>query len=323
MAIKRTIKRNYEEEFPTIYSALYQFIEAKEAKNLAKISIHDYEQSVHFFMNFFHFDEMTPLHVVENQLFRTWTKEMLASDLKPSSINRYLRDCRVFFNWCIDNGLLHLQELKIDTVKVQETSVKAFPEDDIWKLIDQPTDVNDFVDWRTWTVVHWILGTGNRASTVCDIRLGDIDFKNKEIMLRHTKNKKAQIIPLSATLEDIIKQYIRIWRYGCTQEDFLFPNTANEYLTPAALTHSFAKYCKARGCTHTNIHGLRHSFALNYIRNGGNQFKLQRILGHSTLDMTNRYVALATSDLKDGFEQFSMIDKLKHSKKPKKLIVRA
>ena len=95
------------------------------------------------------------------------------------------------------------------------------------------------------------------------------------------------------------------------------------HLTPLALSHSFAKYCKARGCTHTNIHGLRHSFALNWIRNGGNEFKPQKILGHSTLEMTRRYVALATSDLKKDYEMFSTLDKLTYSKKPRKLITRA
>lgn len=316
------VRRNFEEEVLTIYSAFMEFIEEKECKNLATVSIKDYELSFRTFMNFFKFDENTPLHQVTNDMFKIWTKDMLDRDLKPSSVNRFLRDMRAVFNWCIDKGYLFI-DLKIQLVKGQESPMRSFPNDELLLIMEKPTDLNNFTEWRMWTVINWILATGNRAATVCDIRLGDIDFKNKEIILRHTKNKKAQVIPLSPTLEAVVKDYIRAWRYNSSDEEYLFPNTANEYLTPISLGRSFHKYCTARGCTHTNIHGLRHSFALNYIRYGGNQFKLQKILGHSTLEMTRRYVELATEDLKEDFEQFSTLDKLKKSKKPIKLVMRA
>lgn len=322
MAIKRTVKRNYKEDTLTIHSAFMEFVEEKECKNLAAISIRDYKKTFQFFMDYFNYDDTTPLHVVTNEIFRDWTKSMIEKDLKTASINRYLGDCRVFFKWCIDNNYLHQPDLKIKLIRGQETALKAFSDDELYLITEKPVNLNNFTEWRVWTVINWVLATGNRCSTVCEVRIGDIDFKNKEIILRHTKNKKAQVIPLSSALEVIIKDYIRTWRYGADDEDYLFPNTANEYLTPEALTHSFAKYCKARGCSHTNIHGLRHSFALNWVRNGGSEFKLQKILGHSTLDMTRRYVALATADLKEGYEHYSTLDKLKQVKKPKKLIHR-
>lgn len=319
MGTKHAIKRNYEEELVTIVDAFYQFLEEKHANNLSKSSMRDYEDSFRYFMNFFEFDEYTPLHVVNSQMFKKWTISMLETDIKPVSINRYLRDCKVFFNWCITNALL-FTELEITMLKGQEEPIKSFSDDDLILILQKPVNKMDFVEWRTWTIINWVLATGNRAGTLVDIRIGDIDFKNKEIVLRHTKNKKAQIIPLSSKLSTIIKEYIHTWRYGCSAEDFLFPNQANEQLTTGALEHSFTKYCKKRGSSKTSIHGLRHSFALNWIRNGGNQFKLQKILGHSTLDMTRRYVALATIDLKDDFDTYSTLDNIVKSCKPKKQI---
>ena len=322
MGIRTIIKRNLQEEVVTIHSAFLKFIEEKQCKNLAAISLRDYQQSFSFFMEYFDFDESTPLQAVNNDMFKQWTKSMLDKDLKPCSINHYLGDCRVFFNWCVNNEYLDIPKLNIKLIRGQDLGVKSFPDDELELLIAKPNNINSFTDWRMWTVINWILGTGNRCSTVCEVKIGDIDFKSKEIMLRHTKNKKAQIIPLSSTLEAIIKDYIRTWRYDATSDDWLFPNSGNEHLSTEALTHSFARYCKTRGCKHTNIHGLRHSFALNWVRSGGSEFKLQKILGHSTLDMTRRYVALATADLKEDFDRFSALDKLKQVKKPKKLICR-
>ena len=321
MGTKHIIRRNYEEELVTIYDAFYQFLEDKQAHNLSKSSLIDYEDSFRYFMDYFKFDEYTPLHVVNSDMFTKWTLELLERDLKPTSINRYLRDCKVFFNWCVNNALL-FTEIKIDTVKGQEDPIKCFSDADIQLILQKPQRKNDFIEWRTWTVVNWVLATGNRAGTVVEVRIGDIDFRNREITLRHTKNKKAQIIPLSSKLASIIKEYLYTWRHGCGSEDFLFPNQANEQLTVEALAHSFTKYCKRRGSSKTSIHGLRHSFALNWIRNGGNQFKLQKILGHSTLDMTRRYVALASTDLKEDYDKYSALDALSKSCKPKKNIYR-
>lgn len=323
MGIKRSLKRNFEEEYPTIYSAFMEFIEEKQCKNLAAKSILDYEKTFYAFMNHFNFDEYTPVSVITEDIYRKWTKSMLERELKPNSINRYLGDARVFVNWLYNKPNPYIYTpIKINLVQGQDTGVKAFPDDELYAILEKPTNLNSFTEWRVWTVISWILATGNRCSTVCEVRIGDIDFKNREIFLRHTKNKKAQVIPLSPALEQIIKDYIKTWRYGATKDDYLFPNTANEFLTPEALTHSFAKYCKNRACTHTNIHGLRHSFALNWVRNGGSEFKLQKILGHTTLTMTRRYVALATEDLKEDFDQFSTLDTIKQTKKPKKLITR-
>lgn len=321
MAIKTMVRRNYQEEVTTIQDAFKEFINEKQCKNLTPSSIRCYEKTFQFFMNFFEFDEHTPIQEVNNNLFKQWAMSLIDDGLKPTSINKYMRDCKVFCNWCIEAGYLN-NPIKIEMMKVQEAAVKSFPEEDLIAITAKPNNPNDFVEWRTWAIIQWVLATGNRASTVCNVHIGDIDFRNREIVLSHTKNKKAQIIPLSRTLEAIIKDYMKTWRYGADSDDYLFPNIGNDFLTPEALTHSFAKYCKARGSSHTNIHGLRHSFALNWIRNGGNQFKLQKILGHSTLDMTLRYVNLVTDDLKDGYDDFSTFD-FKRNKKPVKTIVRA
>lgn len=321
MGTKHAIKRNYEEEVVTIFDAFQEFLEDKRAHNLSKSSMLDYEDSFRYFMNYCQFDEYTPLYQVNSELFRKWTIDMLDRDIKPTSINRYLRDCKVFLNWCLNNALIY-NEIQIDAVKGQEEPIKCFSDDDLTLILQKPTNKTDFIEWRTWTIVNWVLATGNRAGTIIDVRIGDIDFKNREITLRHTKNKKAQIVPLSSRLAAIIKEYLYTWRHDCSCEDFLFPNQANEQLTVEALAHSFTKYCKKRGSTKTSIHGLRHSFALNWIRNGGNQFKLQKILGHSTLDMTRRYVALAAVDLKEDYDKYSALDRLTKTCKPKKTIMR-
>lgn len=318
----KRIVRNTSPAEPKLMDVFKEFIDYKRYCNLAEASIKDYQETFRRFITFFQFDEDTRLDVINNVMFREWAAEMMNADLKVASINRYLRDCKVFFTWCIKNEYLQGISLSISLIKSQQESPKAFPYEDLLAVTEKPKNKDDFIEYRNWVITNYVLATGNRASTIIELQMQDIDFRNKEITLRHTKNKKAQIIPLSPALELILKEYFREWRHDAQAEDYVFPNIGNEKLTRDAMIHSFIKYCRKRGSSHTNIHGLRHSFALNWIRNGGNQFKLQKILGHSSLEMTRRYVALVSEDLKEDYDKFSTLDNIRKSKKPRKMVTR-
>jgi hypothetical protein len=71
--------------------------------------------------------------------------------------------------------------------------------------------------------------------------------------------------------------------------------------------------CKQLGFKHPTrtLHAFRHSFALNYLRRGGSVFHLEKVLGHSTLEMTRRYSNLLTSDLQAIHERVSLLSRLR------------
>ena len=58
-------------------------------------------------------------------------------------------------------------------------------------------------------------------------------------------------------------------------------------------------------------HILRHSFAIEYLRNGGDEYSLQKILGHATLEMTRHYARLADRDVEAKLKTFSPVEKLR------------
>lgn len=324
MAIKRTIKRSAEPDNITIGSALEEFLIEKEAHNLSPKTIKNYHQSVNYFIDFHGFTADTPLDEITQSDFYKWINSLRLDGVSPSSINHYLRDCRSFFYWCMDVDRKYMDAFKIRQIEQQEEQLKLFPDEELAILLEKPERSNNkFTDWRNWVVVNWVLATGNRCSTVVDVKIGDIDFKRKEIHLAHTKNKKAQIIPLSSSLETVLKEYIKMWRKGADADGWLFPNVGEEKLTTNALQNSFGKYCKARGCSHTNLHGLRHNFAKGWVKNNGNMYKLQKILGHSTLDMTRKYVNLFSEDIKEDFDRFNPLDTIKRKQKRTQAVKRS
>lgn len=313
MGLKRTIKKNQAADLILIKEAFEDFYAEKVALNLSDSTLRNYRQSYEYFMEFCDFDDATSTEEVTQQLFFQWMNTMNLEGISTASINHYLRDVRAFFYWCMDDSRKYVKSFRIEMIKGQEESLKLFSQEDITLLLEKPKKGDGFTDWRTWAIVSWVLGTGNRARTICNVKIEDVNFNKKEISLKFTKNKKAQVIPLSSALETVIKEYLRIWRDGAAKDTYLFPNIGEEQLTTNALRHSFSKYCKDRGVNQTNIHGLRHNFAKAWLQNNGNMFVLQKVLGHQTLEMTRRYVKLFGDDLKEDFDKFNPLDNLKKS----------
>lgn len=131
--------------------------------------------------------------------------------------------------------------------------------------------------------------------------------------MNKTKNRKQQIIPLSNTLSITLKEYLRY--RGGTVEDYLFCSQVGNQMTRDSLVHSIHKYNKKRGVTKTSIHLFRHTFAKNWILNGGDIFRLQKILGHSTLDMVREYVNLYGNDLQHNFNEYNPLEKFSNHNK--------
>lgn len=312
MGIKRKISRSTASEEITLDEAFEDFVAEKEARNLSQSTIRNYRQSYQFFKSFCQFDNNTTTEEIKQALFYKWINSMKLNGVKPTSINHYLRDCRTFVYWCMEDDREYIKpRFKIQMIESQEEQLKLFSDEELALLLEKPRKQDSFADWRTWAIVNWVLATGNRASTICEVQIDDINFARREIILRHTKNKKAQIIPLSSSLETVIREYIRIWRREATLGSWLFPNVGEEQLTTNALRLSFTRYCKNRGVQKHNIHGLRHNFAKGWVQNNGNMFALQKILGHSSLDMTRKYVKLFSEDLKEDFDKFNPLDTIK------------
>jgi integrase/recombinase XerD len=162
---------------------------------------------------------------------------------------------------------------------------------------------------------QFILATGARASTIKNIKINDLDFDNRGIIYRHLKNKSLAIVPMTQNIEKLLRQYLKIWDLTSV---YLFPDIQGNQLTTTVLGHALYKFCKARSVNPTGPHALRHTFASKFIKNGRNAFVLQRILNHSDLTMTRKYVRLYSNDLNEGFKEFCPLDNLLKVKKIKR-----
>lgn len=313
------LKRKFSKSFdttPTLDDCFEEFIQEKEANNLAPATLKNYKQSYDIFYKYHNLDKNTYLKDIEMPMVYKWINHMKNNEVRPQSINHFLRDLRTFFNWCYEREKID-EPLKIKEIEVQEDLPKMYSDDELAVMLEKPRAGDGFSDWRSWALISVVYATGLRASTLCNLTLEDLNFQREEIVIDKQKNKNAGVLPLTPALASCLKEYIKKWLKDAEPTDWLFPSITGEQFNVGALNHSIQRYCANRGIEGHGIHSIRHNFARDMIVNGAGEYRLQRYLQHSSIQMSQHYVKLFSSDLKKDAEEYSPLDNAKKKQRRK------
>jgi len=289
----------------SLKEAFEKFIVFKKVSNVAEETVLYYEDCLKYFGQFY--DVNLPCKTVKQEIFYGYVQHLQSKNIKPVTINTYLRGLRVILYYFMELG--YISRYKITLLKTDKEIKETYTDNEIDLLLKKP-DINkcDFWEYRTWVMINYVLGTGNRVSTIVNVKNEDIDFNAGMIALRKVKNRRQQFIPLSSTLSKILKEYL-IYRKG-TPDDYLFCNSFGEQLAKRGAQTAIRRYNTNRGVMKTSVHLFRHTFAKKWILNGGDIFRLQKILGHSSLDIVKEYVNMYGTDLQKQFDEFNPLDNI-------------
>lgn len=300
---KITMKQN-----DTIAEIFDDFIMSRKAKGLSDKTISSYMS--HFKSIQKYIDVDIPIDELSKDDLENMIANMRNAELAANSISSYVRVFKSFLSWCNDEEITNLN---MKRYKSEETIKETYTDKELEKLLKKPNMKKcSFPEYRTWVIINLLLNNGCRAATIRNIKNKDVDLESFVIYLRHTKSKKSQVIPLCTELCGILKEYMRI--RGGSDDDYLFSNERGTQLQEYGLRSSIARYNKRRGVEKTSIHLFRHTFARKYLVDcGGNAFTLQRLLGHSTLDMTKHYCAIFDADIAKNYDRFSPLSQMKQN----------
>jgi integrase/recombinase XerD len=157
---------------------------------------------------------------------------------------------------------------------------------------------------RDRAIVLALADTGMRASELCGLKNGD--YADGRMHIRHGKGDKARFVVAG------VRTQKAIWRYlterGETQlEDPLFATQTGRPMRRDHLRSILAGLGREAQVENVHPHRFRHTFAITYLRNGGNVLELKELLGHSSLVMVMRYARLAEQDI-EASRRHSPID---------------
>lgn len=155
-------------------------------------------------------------------------------------------------------------------------------------------------------IILLLLDTGLRVGEVCRLEVRDVNLQTGEVVVAPYgtgRKTKPRIVFLGRGARRALWLYLAHRQYE--QSDALF--TISSTVIRGILKHIGER----SGVRHIYPHRFRHTFAIFYLRNGGDIFTLQRILGHSDLGMVQHYLALVRSDVGDAHKHASPVDRLK------------
>ena len=290
----------------TLEECFEKFINSKTAEGLSKKTISGYIG--HFKTISRYVNIQTPIAEFQKEEAEEMVKRMQATELATNSIASYIRTFKTFISWCNEEGLT---TVKIPKYKTEETIQDIYNDEELLALLKKPNlNKCDFTEYRNWVIVNFLISTGCRASTLRAIRRKDINFENHFVYYRHTKNGKVQVMPLCAQMINILSEYL--YYRNCNEDDFLFCTEYGEPLTENALKIAIRTYNQSRSVNKTSTHLFRHTFARKFLTDcGGDPFTLQRLLGHSTLEMTKHYCRISNKDIANSFDILSPLEQIK------------
>lgn len=303
----------------TLKQGFKEFVNDCEARNLSKKTIDYYKNCYKILLKVEDtqeeeeerepiFAEDTKLSLIQSQDLGIINRYLL-ENYKATSVNSYLRGIRAIFYFFMDLG--YMKKMQIGLVKATKQVKQTYTDEELEKLLKKPNikaKNASFSEYRNWVIINYLLATGNRVSSICNIKNENVNLTSDVIVLEKTKNRKEQVIPIGATLHAILKEYMSY--RGGEPQDYLFCNQSGNKFTEDALKHAISKYNTKRGVRKTSCHVFRHTFAKKWILNGGDIFRLQKLLGHSSIEMVRQYVEMFGEDLQRDYNIFNPLESL-------------
>jgi site-specific recombinase XerD len=217
---------------------------------------------------------------------------MRQKGLSAASCNNRIRAVNAYLKWA--GSPLGIPKLKEELKPVPIYSVPS-----ISKILAFKPSGNQK---RTHTLMLLIFDCGLRVSECIGLKVEDLDFDNLLIGVKG-KGNKHRLVPMSQELRKVL------WKFSAGRTGLVFCTPEGRPLMRSNVLRDVKRFCKRIGAEfpRRTVHAARHTMATDYIRQGGNVVKLQRILGHSSIQTTMRYVHLQGADLIEEHQRLGIL----------------
>jgi site-specific recombinase XerD len=232
---------------------------------------------------------------------RTYIVSLQQRNLAPSTVHGYARTIKALLSFCAADGLIDVAP-RFVMPKVPQEILAAFTPSDVVRLLNACNDPRDRL------IVLFLLDTGVRASEFVALNGSDIDLATGGVMVRKGKGSKGRMVYLGAKT---CRELTRYWReYGKpASNDPVFESlTTSNRLTGDGLRQLLQRLGDRAQVENCHPHTFRRTFALWSLRAGMDVFSLQRLMGHSDLQVLRRYLDQTDLDIATAHQQHGAID---------------
>lgn len=229
------------------------------------------------------------------------------------TINNYIRNIKVFFNYLSDTREIKQNPAKmVKQIKVARKPLHYMTDGEYRRFLDT-MDLSKLSEYRDYMIVNTLMDTGMRIGECLLIRVDDVDLRDRAIHLEadQTKGKTGRYVFFSQKLATQLKRWVN-YKDRYLETDLMFPTIRNTTMQVTNFETQIRKYAKRAEIKDVHPHVFRNNFAKRFLLSGGDIYTLSRILGHSSVEVTEKaYLDLDANDLKMQYASHSPLANLR------------
>lgn len=301
----------------TLSSAIDGYLLHARARRLSPYTIRDYTTTFRKFADFLAHDP--PLAAITPGQVRRFLASQ--NGISKKTLLNYHTGLSALWTWSLAEGLVDHHILRhVDRPRPEQTAIMPYTRADIEAMLNacdhsrsytrpgqrefshsRPTALRDRL------IIIILLDTGLRATEIVTLVDDQIDLKNQRLLV-NGKGAKQRTVRFSTRTAQLLWRYLSQRPVPRANTRRVFLSNAGRPLSRHALRRLIHRLGERAAVPNAHPHRFRHTFAVQFLRNGGNAYTLQALLGHSTMEMVRTYLQLAQQDLDDSHDRASPVD---------------
>ena len=276
---------------------LFKFLEyLKNEKNYSINTINSYQKDLLEFISYFDIKKIN--NPTYNDI-RSYLSYMYDKKYKNKTIARHISSLKSFYKYLFRNEIIDTNPMiLISTPKIEKSLPNFVNINDLETLLTIP-DRNTNLGLRNALIMEMLYSTGVRVSELVNIKVFDIDFSNRRILILGKGNKERYVL-YGSVCEKLLNDYLNNSRINLVKEsDYLFINKNGGQLSDRGVRFIIDNIVKTSSLKlNISPHTLRHTFATHLLNNGADLKTVQELLGHENISTTGIYTHVSNEQLR-------------------------
>lgn len=274
----------------------------KYQKNYSDYTIKSYETDIMEYFNYINSEGLNykDIEYSDIRFYLMYLKEKKDNN---ASIDRKLSALRGFYKYLVNENILHNNVFSlVNGPKKSKKLPRYFDYNELEEMFLIP-DINTSLGQRDLLLLEMLYATGCRVGELVSIKVKDIDFNRRNILIVGKGNKE-RYLNYGEYCEDILNKYLIDGYISLNKNnsEYLFLNNNGGVLTERGVRFILDKIIKQTGINkNISPHMIRHSFATHLLNEGCDLLTVQKLLGHESIKATQIYTHVTTDRLKEVY----------------------
>jgi len=285
-----------------------QFITDKEIQHLSPKTIKFYREELGYFGDFLEKKGINQKSVFSfnSVLLREWFAD-LGTHRNKGGVACSFRTIKCLFNW-IDTEYEPDWKNPIKKVNISNNKIEPLPEIPLETVQALLNACGGKFEIRDTAIIKFLFDSGVRASELLALNIEDVDLNSGMVKVKHGKGNKMRIVWIGQKTIKAVSTMLKGREIAGSSP--LFLNDENERIGFFGLRQIIKRLCVKAETKEWGLHSFRRAFAINMFRKGTDILTISRLLGHTSVEITKRYLNIGNEDLRQAHLRASPADML-------------